>query len=82
MGTLLANFIVASHGYVNRNYDMFDRTGFCCIGIRKDGKELNVRYLADTMETARKRADEIRMSHSDVVSVCIVNKRTKERFTA
>ena len=78
MANLLADIMVASREYVNKNYALFDRRGFRISGFRENDEKLSTCYLADTLEKARDRVACIIRSYPDIKYVIITNKRTGE----
>lgn len=67
MATLLADFIIEEHSYVNENLDDFTWEGADIHVLKENGERANWGYTYGTMEAALKRKDELLKHHQQVV---------------
>lgn len=67
MASLLANFIIEEHSYVNKNLDDFTWEGADVYALKDNGERMNWRYTCGTMDAALKRKDELLKHHKKVV---------------
>ncbi len=67
MASLLANFIIEEHSYVNGNLDDFTWEGADVHALKENGERVNWGYTCGTMEAALKRKDELLKHHKKVV---------------
>ena len=67
MASLLANFIIEEHSYVNKNLDDFTWEGADVYALKENGERVNWGYTCGTMEAALKRKDELLKHHKKVV---------------
>ena len=67
MASLLANFIIEEHSYVNNNLDDFTWEGADVYALKENGDRINWGYTCGTMEAALKRKDELLKHHKKVV---------------
>ena len=67
MASLLANFIIEEHSYVNNNLDDFTWEGADVYALKDNGDRVNCGYTCGTMEAALKRKDELLRNHKKVV---------------
>ena len=67
MASLLANFIIEEHSYVNKNLDDFTWEGADVYALKDNGDRVNWGYTCGTMEAALKRKDELLKHHQQVV---------------
>lgn len=67
MASLLANFIIEEHSYVNKNLDDFTWEGADVYALKDNGERMNWGYTCGTMDSALKRKDELLKQHKKVV---------------
>ena len=67
MASLLADFIIEEHSYVNGNLDDFTWEGADVYALKDNGDRVNWRYTCTTMEAALKKKDELLKHHKKVV---------------
>lgn len=67
MASLLANFIIEEHSYVNNNLDDFTWEGADVYALKDNGDRVNWGYTCHTMDAALKRKDELLKHHKKVV---------------
>ena len=67
MASLLANFIIEEHSYVNNNLDDFTWEVADVYALKENGDRINWGYTCGTMEAALKRKDELLKHHKKVV---------------
>ena len=67
MASLLANFIIEEHSYVNNNLDDFTWEGADVHALKENGERVNWGYTCGTMEAALKKKDELLKHHKRVV---------------
>ena len=67
MASLLADFIIEEHSYVNNNLDDFTWEGADVYALKENGERVNWGYTCGTMEAALKRKDELLKHHKKVV---------------
>lgn len=67
MASLLANFIIEEHSYVNNNLDDFTWEGADVYALKENGDRINWGYTCGTMDAALKRKDELLKHHKKVV---------------
>lgn len=67
MASLLADFIIEEHFYVNANLDDFKWEGADVHALKENGERANWGYTCGTMEAALKRKDELLKHHERVV---------------
>ena len=67
MASLLANFIIEEHSYVNNNLDDFTWEGADVHTLKENGERVNWGYTCGTMEAALKKKDELLKHHQQVI---------------
>lgn len=67
MASLLADFIIEEHSYVNNNLDDFTWEGADVHALKENGERANWGYTCGTMDAALKRKDELLKQHKKVV---------------
>ena len=67
MASLLANFIIEEHSYMNKNLDDFTWEGADVYALKDNGDRVNWGYTCGTMEAALKRKDELLKQYKKVV---------------
>ena len=67
MASLLANFIIEEHSYVNKNLDDFTWEGADVHALKENGDRMSWGYTCGTMEAALKKKDELLKNHQQVV---------------
>ena len=67
MASLLANFIIEEHSYVNNNLDDFTWEGADVHALKENGERVNWGYTCGTMEAEIKKKDELLKHHQQVV---------------
>ena len=67
MASLLANFIIEEHSYMNNNLDDFTWEGADVHALKENGERANWGYTCGTMDAALKRKDELLKQHKKVV---------------
>ena len=67
MASLLANFIIEEHSYVNKNLDDFTWEGADVHALKENGERVNWGYTCGTMEAALKKKDELLKHHQQVI---------------
>ena len=67
MASLLANFIIEEHSYVNGNLDDFTWEGADVYALKDNGDRMSWGYTCGTMESALKKKDELLKHHKKVV---------------
>ena len=67
MASLLADFIIEEHSYVNKNLDDFTWEGADVYALKENGERANWGYTCGTMEAALKRKDQLLRNHKKVV---------------
>ncbi len=67
MASLLADFIIEEHSYVNKNLDDFTWEGADVHVLKENGERVNWGYTCGTMEAALKKKDELLKNHQQVV---------------
>ncbi len=67
MASLLADFIIEEHSYVNGNLDDFTWEGADVHALKENGERVNWGYTCGTMEAALKKKDELLKHHEKVV---------------
>ena len=67
MASLLADFIIEEHSYVNNNLDDFTWEGADVHALKENGERANWGYTCGTMDAALKRKDELLRNHKKVV---------------
>ena len=67
MASLLANFIIEEHSYVNNNLDDFTWEGADVHAFKENGERVNWGYTCGTIEAALKKKDELLKHHKKVV---------------
>ena len=67
MASLLADFIIEEHSYVNGNLDDFTWEGADVYALKDNGDRVNWGYTCTTMEAALKKKDELLKHHKKVV---------------
>ena len=67
MASLLADFIIEEHSYVNGNLDDFTWEGVDVHAFKESGERMNWGYTCVTMEAALKKKDELLKHHKRVV---------------
>lgn len=67
MASLLADFIIEEHSYVNDNLDDFTWEGADVHALNENGDRMSWGYTCGTMEAALKRKDELLKNHQQVV---------------
>ena len=67
MASLLADFIIEEHSYVNKNLDDFTWEGADVHALKENGERVNWGYTCGTMEAALKKKDELLKHHQQVV---------------
>ena len=67
MASLLADFIIEEHSYVNGNLDDFTWEGADVYALKDNGDRVNWGYTCTTMEAALKKKDELLKNHQQVV---------------
>ena len=67
MASLLANFIIEEHSYVNNNLDDFTWEGADVYALKDNGERMNWGYTCGTMDAALKRKDQLLKHHKKVV---------------
>ena len=67
MASLLANFIIEEHSYMNKNLDDFTWEGADVRALKDNGDRVNWGYTCGTMDAALKRKDELLKNHQQVV---------------
>ena len=67
MASLLANFIIEEHSYVNKNLDDFTWEGADVHALKENGDRMSWGYTCHTMEAALRRKDELLKNHQQVV---------------
>lgn len=66
MASLLANFIIEEHSYVNNHLDDFTWKGADVHVLKENGERMNWGYTCGTMESALKKKDELLKHHKKV----------------
>lgn len=66
MASLLADFIIEEHSYVNENLDDFTWEGADVHVLKENGEKENWGYTCGTMEAALKKKDELLKHHQQV----------------
>ena len=67
MASLLADFIIEEHSYVNKNLDDFTWEGADVHALKENGERVNWGYTCGTMEAALKKKDELLKHHQQVI---------------
>ena len=67
MASLLADFMLEEHSYVNKNLDDFTWEGADVHALEENGERMNWGYTCGTMEAALKKKDELLKNHQQVV---------------
>ena len=67
MASLLANFIIEEHSYVNNNLDDFTWEGADVHALTENGERVKWGYTCGTMEAALKKKDELLKHHQQVI---------------
>ena len=67
MASLLADFMLEEHSYVNKNLDDFTWEGADVHALEENGERMNWGYTCGTMEAALKKKDELLKHHQQVV---------------
>lgn len=67
MASLLADFIIEEHSYVNNNLDDFTWEGADVHALKENGERMSWGYTCGTMEAALKKKDELLKHHKKVV---------------
>lgn len=67
MASLLADFIIEEHSYVNKNLDDFTWEGVDAHALKENGERMNWGYTCATTEAALKKKDELLKHHQQVV---------------
>ena len=67
MASLLANFIIEEHSYVNKNLDDFTWEGADVYALKENGERADWGYTCGTMDAALKRKDQLLKHHKKVV---------------
>lgn len=66
MASLLADFIIEEHSYVNTNLDDFTWEGANVRALNEKGEKLNWGYSCKTMESAMKKKEELLKKYPEV----------------
>ena len=67
MASLLADFIIEEHSYVNKNLDDFTWEGVDVHALKENEERMNWGYTCGAMEAAIKKKDELLEHHQQVV---------------